>query len=218
MAESESEYVEPQDLPTLLQRLEAAQQELAANLAQEHRTNLAILLKDKELHRLRSRLQDLEDQINLNKASYATENTFPALLHPLVNGEFKVIREQLRECTDKLTLVNNDKLNKRISEQVAASKDRGSIQKYFDKEISATQKETSESRVKGLKEDLDREKAHTLEMERRLVRQRELADYLVGEIDELQNIMSTVLAQTQTVETQYLALASENERLGAASR
>jgi len=218
MAESDSEYVEPQDLPTLLQRLEAAQQELSANQAQEHRTNLAILLKDKELHRLRSRLQDLEDQINLNKASYATENTFPALLHPLVNGEFKVIRDQLRECTDKLTLVNNDKLNKRLSEQVAASKDRGSIQKYFDKEISATQKETSESRVKGLKEDLDREKAHTAEMERRLVRQRELADYLVGEIDELQNIMSTVLAQTQTVETQYSALASENERLGTASR
>jgi hypothetical protein len=218
MAESEAEYVEPQDLPTLLQSLEAAQQELAANLAQEQRTNLAILLKDKELHRLRARLQDLEDQINQNKASYASDNTFPVLLHPLVNGEFKVIRDQLRDCTDKLTLVNNDKLSKRLSEQVAASKDRGSIQKYFDKEISATQKETSEARVKGLREDLEREKAHTGEMERRLVRQRELADYLVGEIDELQNIMSTVLAQTTIVEAQYSALTGENGRLGAASR
>lgn len=212
MAEGE-EYVEPQDLPTLLQRLETTQQEIAANVAQEQRTNLAILLKDKELQRLRSRLQDLEDQINLNKASYAPDNTFPALLHPLVNGEFKVIRDQLRECTDKLTLVNNDKLSKRISEQVAASKDRGSMQRYFDKEISVTQKETSDSRLKGLREDLDREKGHTVDLERRLLKQRELADYLVSEIDELQNIMSTILSQTQVVETHYLALASENERL-----
>lgn len=212
------EMDQPTDAASLTAKIEELQQEISTNEAQEQRCTLALLLKDKEIQRLRARLQDLEDQINMNKAAYSKENTFPVLLHPLVNGEFKVIREQLRECTDKLTIVGNEKLNKRIMEQVSATKDRGSLQKYFDKEVSATQKETSESRLKTYREDLEREKQHCADLERRLVKQRELADYLVSEIDELQDIMSTISAQTQVVEGQFALVAGENERLSGVSR
>ncbi|CAG9312974.1 unnamed protein product [Blepharisma stoltei] len=191
---------------------EEALNELYDLQAMENRTNVMILYKDKEIAQLKAQLADIEDQIKLNRSSYAKNNTQAVLLHPMVNQEFETIRQELLETHEKASSLSMDNYFKKLSEANPPSA-LNQLVKFLEKTSADVTGEISEEKMTSLIEEIEKEKSNNLELEKKLKDSRELVSHLEEEIEDMQDLISSLTNKIEAVDAECEELKKSNPKL-----
>ena len=123
---------------------------------EEYSMYLDVLLKEKEIDMLKSQISDIDEQVRINKESYATKNPTAALRHPLVNKEFELTSQMLKKLYEDLTLYAP-------IEQDAEMGENGTIKmltnqnRALERENRDAEEETNDSAIKKLETEISQQ-------------------------------------------------------------
>jgi chromosome segregation ATPase len=192
---------------TLQRGLHKSYEELNFYRENERKNNLAILLQDKEINKLKNQLYELEQQVKVNKAAYGRNNEWPVMMHPLVNDEFKFIRQQMIEVHDKLNSATLENQFKKAGD--SSSTPLSTQLKYLEKEAHSSAAEVSESRIEALKAEFEKQRTSSTELEHRLIESRKLVKHLESELSEILDTVSSLNTRIRDINEQNESLKQE---------
>ncbi|OMJ66905.1 hypothetical protein SteCoe_36087 [Stentor coeruleus] len=192
----------------------SAQEELKELQARESRENLMILFKDKEIQKLKSQLQDIEQKISENKKAYSQTNTKTALLHPFVTEEFEFLRKDLQETHQKINSLTMDNYFKKNSEANPPSA-LNQLVKFMEKTSGEVISETAESKLDHTTQQITRKKTIIDDLEQKLKENRSYIKHLEVEISETEDIIIALHAKISQIDLQCEEIKKENTKLSA---
>lgn len=192
---------------TLQRGLQKSYEELNYYTENEGKNNLAILLQDKEINKLKNQLYELEQQVKVNKAAYGRNNEWPVMMHPLVNDEFKFIRQQMIEVNEKLNTATLDNMFKKAGD--SSSTPLTTQLKYLEKESHSSSTEVNESRTEVLKSEFEKQRTSAADLEHRLIESRKLVKHLEGELTEIIDTVSSLNIRIRDISDQNENLLQE---------
>ena len=192
---------------TLQRGLHKSYEELNFYRENERKNNLAILLQDREINQLKNQLYELEQQVKVNKAAYGRNNEWPVMMHPLVNDEFKFIRQQMIEVHDKLNSATLENQFKKAGD--SSSTPLSTQLKYLEKEAYSSAAEVSEPRIEALKTEFEKQRASSSDLEHRLIESRKLVKHLESELSEILDTVSSLNTRIRDINEQNESLKQE---------
>ncbi|OMJ79638.1 hypothetical protein SteCoe_20315 [Stentor coeruleus] len=192
----------------------SAQEELKELQARESRENLMILFKDKEIQKLKSQLQDIEQKISENKKAYSQTNTKTALLHPFVTEEFEFLRKDLQETHQKINSLTMDNYFKKNSEANPPSA-LNQLVKFMEKTSGEVISETAEGKLDHTTQQINRKKTIVDDLEQKLKENRSYIKHLEIEVAETEDIIIALHAKISQIDVQCEEIKKENAKLSA---
>lgn len=192
----------------------SAQEELKELQARESRENLMILFKDKEIQKLKSQLQDIEQKISENRKAYSQTNTKTALLHPFVTEEFEFLRKDLQETHQKINSLTMDNYFKKNSEANPPST-LNQLVKFMEKTSGDVISETAEGKLEHTTQQVTRKKVAIDELEQKLKENRSYIKHLEVEVAETEDIIIALQAKVNQIDLQSEEIKKENAKLSA---
>lgn len=193
------------------ERIEKAYKEIHELQATERKSNVMILFKDKEICSLKDQLQELEQQIKLNKSTYAKSNVQTALMHPLVNEEFENIRAEILDLNDKVSVLQMDNHFKKHGDNNPPS-ELNRLIKFLEKESSELSNEISESKIETLKTENEKHKTHIKELQTKLKENTALINHYEQDIDQVQDAVLDLQSKIKEAETELENLRKEESK------
>ena len=195
---------------TLQRGLQKSYEELHHYQENKGKNNLAILLQDKEINQLKNQLYEIEQQVKVNKAAYGRNNEWPVMMHPLVNDEFKFIRQQMIEVNERLNTTTLDNIFKKAGDSSSTPLN---IQlKYLEKEAHSSSTEVGESARETLKTEFEKQRTAAADLEYRLIESRKLVKHQESELNEIVDTTASLNIRIRDIGDQNENLRQEISR------
>lgn len=195
----------------LEERILKAREELKEQQGKELKSNTMILYKDKEILKLREELEDIEQQIKLNKACYSKNNTNSVLIHPLVNYEFELLRNEIIDVSERianLTLENNLKKQSETNSNYI-----GDLVSHLEYNNSILKADLSPNNIEKLTDDLRKNLDYMHELETNVKDRRELIAHLKEEISYMQDASSILQNKIDACDHESEAIKKDSVKL-----
>ena len=168
-------------------RIEKAREELQELKAYELKSNVMVLYKDKEIAKLKEELSDIQSQIKANKSAYTKNNIQSAVLHPLINSEFELLKDEITDVHEKISTISMENFFKKQSE---GSNSLSDLLGHVEQCRSTIKSDISTSGLEKLESQLRKKTDYLRELETRIQEIRELVLHYQEEIDSMQNSIS----------------------------
>ena len=192
--------VEPRDtsIEKRIQRAYVQLNELRANEAKSH---VLILSKDKEIARLKDELSEVEQQIKVNRAAYTKNSLHTAVLHPLINYEFELLKEEIFRVNEGISSLAMENFFKKQSES-GGSGVLGDLVSHLESQKAGIKSDISSSGVEKLENDLSKKADQIYDLEGRVKDTRELVFHLRSEVDRMQSSVAAFQTKISQLEKQ----------------